>query len=40
MLKDKSILVTGGTGSFGHSFVPMTLARYNPRKIIIFPAMR
>jgi UDP-N-acetylglucosamine 4,6-dehydratase (inverting) len=36
MLKDKVILVTGGTGSFGHTFVPMTLARYNPRKIIIY----
>lgn len=36
MLKDKTILVTGGTGSFGQTFVPMTLARFNPRKIIIF----
>ena len=30
------ILVTGGTGSFGNKFVPMTLDRYNPAKIIIF----
>lgn len=29
-------MVTGGTGSFGHQFVLMTLAKYNPRKIIIF----
>lgn len=36
MLKDKTILVTGGTGSFGNTFVPMTLAKYNPKKIIIF----
>lgn len=36
MLKDKSILITGGTGSFGNAFVPMTLAKYNPKKIIIF----
>jgi len=36
MLKNKSILITGGTGSFGHTFVPMTLAKYNPKKIIIF----
>lgn len=36
MLKNKTILVTGGTGSFGHTFVPMTLAKYNPKKIIIF----
>ena len=36
MLKNASILVTGGTGSFGHTFVPMTLQRYDPKKIIIF----
>jgi len=36
MLKNSTILVTGGTGSFGQHFVPMTLARYNPRKIIIY----
>lgn len=35
MLQDKTILVTGGTGSFGNTFVPMTLAKYNPKKIII-----
>jgi len=36
MLKNSTILVTGGTGSFGNTFVPMTLARYNPKKIIVF----
>ena len=36
MLSDKSILITGGTGSFGSTFVPMTLARYNPKKIIVY----
>lgn len=36
MLANSTILVTGGTGSFGQTFVPMTLARYNPRKIIIY----
>lgn len=35
MLSNSTILVTGGTGSFGHAFVPMTLARYNPKKLII-----
>lgn len=35
MLSNSTILVTGGTGSFGHAFVPLTLARYNPRKLII-----
>ncbi|MBA6420458.1 UDP-N-acetylglucosamine 4,6-dehydratase (inverting) [Pseudomonas neustonica] len=36
MLSNKTILITGGTGSFGNTFVPMTLAKYNPKKIIIF----
>ncbi len=36
MFKGKTILVTGGTGSFGHTFVPMTLEKYNPKKIIVF----
>lgn len=36
MLRDKTILITGGTGSFGNTFVPMTLAKYNPKKIIIY----
>ena len=36
MFEDKTILVTGGTGSFGHKFVAMTLAKYNVKKIIIF----
>lgn len=36
MLSNSTILVTGGTGSFGHTFVPMTLEKYNPKKLIIF----
>lgn len=36
MFTGKSILVTGGTGSFGNTFVPMTLSKYNPKKIIVF----
>ncbi|MFK7941513.1 MAG: UDP-N-acetylglucosamine 4,6-dehydratase (inverting) [Paracoccaceae bacterium] len=35
MLQNSVILVTGGTGSFGHAFLPMTLARFNPRKLIV-----
>jgi len=35
MITDKVILVTGGTGSFGHAFVPLTLEKYNPKKVII-----
>jgi len=36
MLAGSSILITGGTGSFGNSFVPMTLEKYNPRRLVIF----
>jgi len=36
MLSNSTILVTGGTGSFGHTFIPMTLEKYNPKKIIVF----
>ena len=36
MLKNSSILITGGTGSFGQSFVPLTLKKYNPKRLIIF----
>jgi UDP-N-acetylglucosamine 4,6-dehydratase len=36
MLNNSTILVTGGTGSFGHTFIPMTLEKYNPKKIIVF----
>lgn len=36
MLTGSSILVTGGTGSFGHAFVPMTLARFNPKRLVIY----
>lgn len=36
MLNDKSILITGGTGSFGKKFVEMVLKNYDPKKIIIY----
>ena len=36
MLNNSSILITGGTGSFGHTFIPMTLKKYNPKKIVVF----
>ncbi len=36
MLQNSSILVTGGTGSFGHAFIPLTLKKFNPRRIVIF----
>ena len=36
MLAGSSILITGGTGSFGHAFVPLTLEKFNPRRLVIF----
>jgi len=36
MLNDSNILITGGTGSFGHAFVEMTLKKYNPRRLVIY----
>ena len=36
MLANSSILITGGTGSFGHTFVPLTLARFNPKRLVIY----
>jgi len=35
-LNDKSVLVTGGTGSFGNEFIKIVLDRYKPKKLIIF----
>jgi len=36
MFNNKSILVTGGIGSFGRQFVQMVLNRYKPKKLIIY----
>ncbi len=36
MLNSKTILITGGTGSFGKSFVTFLLENYKPAKIIIY----
>ncbi|MEX0827642.1 MAG: UDP-N-acetylglucosamine 4,6-dehydratase (inverting), partial [Haliea sp.] len=36
MLNDKVVLVTGGTGSFGHRFVETVLDRYKVKRLIIF----
>lgn len=36
MLSNSTLLITGGTGSFGHTFVPLTLAKYNPRRLVIY----
>jgi UDP-N-acetylglucosamine 4,6-dehydratase/5-epimerase len=36
MFNDKSILVTGGTGSFGKDFIRALFARYRPKKVIVY----
>jgi UDP-N-acetylglucosamine 4,6-dehydratase len=36
MFDNKTILITGGTGSFGRKYVDVLLEKYSPRKIIIF----
>ena len=36
MLNDNSILITGGTGSFGKRFVKTILAQYRPKKVIVY----
>ena len=36
MLNNKTILITGGTGSFGKAFTRYVLTHYDPRKIIIY----
>jgi UDP-N-acetylglucosamine 4,6-dehydratase len=36
MFDGSSILITGGTGSLGHAFVPLALKKYNPRRMVIF----
>lgn len=36
MFAGKSILITGGTGSFGQKMLSTLLAQYNPRRVIIF----
>ena len=36
MFEDKTILITGGTGSFGKMFARMTLNQFKPKKLIIF----
>lgn len=36
MLNNKTLLITGGTGSFGKAFSKYVLTRFNPEKIIIY----
>ena len=36
MLNKKSILITGGTGSFGKKFTEIVIKKYNPKKIVVY----
>src|SRR5262245_29441347 len=36
MFDGKSILITGGTGSFGRRFIKSMLARSNPKRLVVF----
>jgi len=36
MLNNKSILITGGTGSFGKKMVQIVLAEYKPKRLVVF----
>ena len=36
MLNGRKVLITGGTGSFGHKFLEMVLERYDPLSVIIY----
>lgn len=35
-LNDNTVLITGGTGSFGKKFVELTLRKYAPKRLIVF----
>jgi UDP-N-acetylglucosamine 4,6-dehydratase len=36
LFKDKTVLITGGTGSFGKAFVSDLLKNHDPKKVIVF----
>jgi UDP-N-acetylglucosamine 4,6-dehydratase/5-epimerase len=36
MLNDKSILITGGTGSFGRQFARLALQRFKPKRLVVY----
>ena len=36
MFRDKTLLVTGGTGSFGNNFVKLVLEEYSPKRVVVY----
>ena len=36
VFNDKTILITGGTGSFGKKFIETVLKKYRPKKVIVY----
>ena len=36
MFNNKSILITGGTGSFGKKFIEMVLKKFKPKRLIVY----
>ena len=36
MLNEKTILITGGTGSFGKQYIKTILERFKPRRIVVY----
>lgn len=39
MLNGKTILITGGTGSFGNAFTEYVLTHYDPKRLSFIPGM-
>ena len=35
-IKNKNILITGGTGSFGNNFIKTIISKYSPNKVIVY----
>ena len=36
IFSEKTVLITGGTGSFGNAFIPMLLASHSPKRVIVY----
>ena len=36
MFNNKSILITGGTGSFGKKYTEILLKKYKPKRLVIY----